>query len=306
MQLKQKVIGVITRSKLKASITVEAAFSFTLTVFILFMFLGPLLIIKTSTDLMISINEASKVRCNYETIKYRTKEYKKFQKIKDKIASYEYLDKNIKGIENIISYISTIKNYALNYDEEHSEYKNIKALTYVDTNIYDEDTAIVKYDFELLFDLPYNVLNLYGIKNRFINYRRAFVGADPNRFNRNNNEYVYLAENYVNSRVYHDKIDCSYLEKNVTELSFNNVNNYRNENGEKYNKCSYCIGKNKLEANDNCYITKWGDKYHIKSNCSMMTAYVTKIYIDDAINMNLRLCPRCQNRNNKEKEDKND
>lgn len=300
MRLKQKDIGVIIRSKLKGSITVEAAFSFTLTIFILFMFLGPLLIIKTSTDLMISINEASKVRCNYETIKYRTKDYKNYQKIKDKISSLEYLEKGIKGIENIVSYISTIRDYATNYDENHSEYKNIKSLLYVDTNVYDENTAIVRYDFELLFDLPYNILNIYGIKNRFINYRRAFVGADPNRFNRDNKDFVYLAENYVNSRVYHNNIDCSYLEKNVTEIIFVDINNYRNENGEKYNKCSYCIGKKSLGTNDNCYITKWGDKYHIKSNCHMMTAYVTKITVEEAVNMNLRLCPRCQKRNDKE------
>ena len=55
--------------KLKGSITVEAAFSFTLTVFVLFLMLGPLLIIKTNSDVLITLNNASKVRCNYEMIK---------------------------------------------------------------------------------------------------------------------------------------------------------------------------------------------------------------------------------------------
>ena len=57
------------RTKLNGSITVEASFSFTLTVFILFLMLGPLLIIKTTSDILIKINDASKVRCNYEIVK---------------------------------------------------------------------------------------------------------------------------------------------------------------------------------------------------------------------------------------------
>ena len=86
---------IIKNKKLKASITVEAAFSFTITVFVLFLMIGPLLIIKTTSDFLIELNSMSKIRCDYEMIKYVSKDSKFYQKIQD------YFDDFLSSVKRI-------------------------------------------------------------------------------------------------------------------------------------------------------------------------------------------------------------
>ena len=59
IKLIQKDIDVFINKKYKASITVEAALSFTITIFVLFAMLGPLLINYTASDILIELNNAS-------------------------------------------------------------------------------------------------------------------------------------------------------------------------------------------------------------------------------------------------------
>ena len=55
----------------KASVTVEAALSFTLTIFILFMIIGPLFIIRKSSDVLTEMNTLNKLACYYEESRYQ-------------------------------------------------------------------------------------------------------------------------------------------------------------------------------------------------------------------------------------------
>lgn len=273
--LKRTDIRTFCNKKLKASITVEAAFSFTLTVFVLFMMLGPLLIIKSTSDMLLDINAASRDRCNYELLKYRS------------TSSIAF---------NITTYGSQLYSFNNKYDEEHREYRNIKYLYDINLNVYDRNTGIVKLDYDVCFDVPYNVLRLSGLHNRLLIQRRAFIGSDGDRFDNaiDDGEYIYLANNYRNSGVYHTFIDCTYLIKNTYRYSFSEVEKQKNENNEKYSKCTYCFRNVHIDNNTICYVTQYGDKYHYKDNCPLMTAYVTKVPKEWIEEYNLRLCDKCR------------
>ena len=284
--------------KLNASITVEAAFSFTLTVFILFLMLGPLLIIKTTSDVLIKLNDASKVRCNYEMIKSGFKDTETMKKIKEYIDGVEFLKDNTKNIENIINFGSMIIDFHNDYDESKSEYRNIKYIYSKYPEVYNEETDEVLYDFIFDFALPYNLLNVDDVRKRLVNNRRAFVGAVGDRFSldESEGEFVYIANNHIYSTRYHTFLDCTYLKKNTTALPYSDVKEKRNDSNQKYSKCEYCFKKIKLGEGITCYITEYGERFHYRANCPLMTAYVTKIPKDMIDEYNLTLCLRCSKR----------
>lgn len=287
---------VFLNKKYNGSITVEAAFSFTITIFVFFIMLGPLLIIKSSSDVLIKLNEAANTRCNYEMIKKGASE----TNIVNKINSYFDKDDNIKeisnGIENILNFGINAINILNQYDDDKREYRNISFIYDKNTNVYDGEKGIVKYDYLITFMLPYNVLHVRNIMNRFVIQKRAFIGVDGNRFKNDDesNGYIYVSDSYRSSGVYHNKYNCSYLIKDTIKSSYKDIKRMKNDNGGKYTKCSHCFGKKKVDENEMYYITQYGDKYHYDKDCPMMTAYITKVpssYIDT---YNLRMCERCK------------
>lgn len=299
MQLKQKLVDhflTIKNRKLKASITVESAFSFTLTVFILVLMLGPLFVIKTSSDIMIEMNNVSKLRCNYEMLKNSVEDTSAYEKFKEYVESVDFLEKNFRNIENVLNYAGMVLNFSNKYSTSSSEYQNLSSVYSLNNEVYDEKTGIVNYDFNFSFKLPYNVLNINEVEKRLVSYRRAFIGADGDRFDglNDNGDYVYVANNHVNSNVYHSDINCSYLIKNTYSFTYDTLSTKRNELNQKYTKCSYCFKKIKIKSDTICYATSYGERFHYKSNCPNMTAYVSKILREDIEKYNLTLCSRCK------------
>ncbi len=285
----------IMNRKLKGSITVEAAFSFTITVFVLFLMIGPLLIIKTTSDFIIELNEASKIRCNYETLKYTSSDTRIYRDIKEYFDEHSVPTDDASSIENIVNYTSILFDFSRKYDDSKSEYRNINFVYDLNPDTFDKENHTVKYDYLVNYSLPYNILNVEEVNNRLVNFRRAFVGADENRFDSEyeDGEYIYVANNYVNSSVYHTNINCTYLVKKTTSFEYKNLSNYRNYNNKKYTKCDYCFRGIGIINTTKCYITQYGDKFHYKSDCPLMTAYVTKIPKDSIDGYNLRPCFKC-------------
>ena len=289
------------KEKYKASITVEAAFSFTITVFVLFLMLGPLLIIKTTSDILIKLNDASKARCNYEMLKSDLADTKISEEIKGYINEHDFINENIDTIENIINFGSMILDFNDEYDDSKSEYRNIHYIYNKNQEVYNEETDEVLYDFIFGFNLPYNLYHIEDVRKRLVSNRRAFIGAVGDRFSftEESGDFVYVANNHVYSNVYHLFLDCSYLKKKTTSVAYRDIPNERNEANHKYSKCDYCFKKVNLNDDTVCYITQYGDRFHYSSTCPLMTAYITKILKENIDQYNLNLCSRCSTRENK-------
>ena len=289
------------RKKLNGSVTVEAAFAFTITVFVLFLMLGPLLIIKTTSDVLLKLDTADKTRCNYELLKSDIGDTEVANKISDHIEENDFLNENISNIENIVNFGSMILDFSDEYGEDKSEYRNIKYIYNKNTEVYNEETDEVRYDFIFGFNLPYNLYHIEDIRKRLVSNRRAFVGAIGDRFSLTDEsgEFVYVANNHVHSSVYHLFIDCTYLVKNTTAVEFRDMESQRNESNHRYTKCDYCFNRISLQNDTVCYITEYGDKFHYRDDCPLMTAYITKIPKEKIEEYNLNLCSRCNRRESK-------
>ena len=275
----------------KASVTVEAAISFTLTIFILFMIIGPLFIIRKSADIVTEMNNINKLACYYEEAKYQLENNATSSEIKKKINDY------IEGFDEAKDYINA--GYALYhlynvYKDKDDPLNNISNLTSLNENIYDEETGIVKYDFLFEFKLPLNVIKVKNLEQRFVVSRRAFIGASEDRFDENDKETeIFLARNFKIYKVYHMSPTCTYLKKELLSGNKSHISTERNESGERYSKCNYCI-KERVDDTTIYFYTVYGHLYHKNKNCPLMTAYVSKVSSSYIEKYDLRLCSRCE------------
>lgn len=274
----------------KASVTVEAALSFTLTIFILFMIIGPLFIIRKSSDVLTEMNTLNKLACYYEESRYQINKNATSSELSKKLNDYiEDFDE----AENYINAGYVLYHLYDSYRDKDDPLNNISDLVSLNDKVYDEDTGIVRYDFLFDFKLPLNVLKVKNIEQRFVVSRRAFIGASEDRFDENDDaEEVFLARNYKIYKVYHMSPTCTYLKKELLSGTKSHINTERNESGARYSKCNYCI-KERVDDTTIYFYTVYGHLYHKNKNCPLMTAYVSKVTSDYIEKYDLRLCTRC-------------
>lgn len=293
----------------KCSITVEASLSFSIAIFVLILILGPLFVIESSVKIINGIENDTRNLSYYQMINNNLKDEKKiisFEKIDNNIDDNDqslnkYIDKNnVKdSIKNLISIGVTIsKLLNLNIDKNNA-YSNIDLIIPNDMTVYDENSGIIKYDITVFFKLPFNFFNVPSLYQRFVSYKRAFLGIDGNRFINNNGisvlDEIYVSNNFKISKVYHNNIQCNRLVKQTESVYFHDIDNHRNDDNKKFDKCDYCFKNINILNNTIVYITKYGNRYHSYSSCPLMTAYISIVpssYIEE---YGLRLCEICKN-----------
>ena len=68
--------------------------------------------------------------------------------------------------------------------------------------------------------------------------------------------------------VYHMDKNCKYLNVTIISVGYKSLEKYRNNDGDKYRKCNFCItGK----IGDKVYITPEGNSFHTSDNCIGLT-----------------------------------
>lgn len=280
----------------KCSITIETALSFTLMMLILFTCMGPIFMCKTSASFMLNIDKITKDFSYIKTIENE-------QSIKDLTRIKE--NKEYKGdvdieINNINEGINNLLNHAIvktillkDNDDRDNPFCNIDYIKPVSFDIYDEDTGVIKYDYNVSFKEPLNILKIRNIDNRFLSYRRPFIGSDGNRQRYSvstlSEAGYYTADDYKIYHIYHTYRDCYRLEKEIFKKTYEEVR------GDK-EPCQRCLkGINNYENLD-LYITATGKRFHKDPRCFSMTAIVTERNEEFIKDNNLNKCSICENR----------
>lgn len=88
--------------------------------------------------------------------------------------------------------------------------------------------------------------------------------------------WVYITET---GTVYHRTKECTHLKLTVTSTSLSQVEEKRNENGEKYSECEKCAKKSKGQSV--VYITNQGDRYHYDLQCSGIKRTIIMIKLSE-------------------------
>lgn len=91
--------------------------------------------------------------------------------------------------------------------------------------------------------------------------------------------------------VYHDSMTCSYLDLSISEMELSELKEHRNADGRVYVLCNYCSGET---YGGSVFITKWGECYHYKRNCSGLVRKIYSMTLTEATQEGLQLCKRCE------------
>ena len=97
---------------------------------------------------------------------------------------------------------------------------------------------------------------------------------------------VYITEEKV---VYHLSLSCPSLNLVITSCALSDVSKKRNKGGGKYYPCERCAKGKKPEI---VFISKDGDRYHYKRNCSGLKRTINEISLREA-SKTRRACKRC-------------
>ena len=156
----------------------------------------------------------------------------------------------------------------------------------------DDETVLIKCSYKL--KAPVSLLDIGTIrKSQELEYRYfTGYGAESQlvEVTEENEEeddrIVYITEEKV---VYHLSLTCPSLNLVITSCAFADVSKKRNKGGGKYYPCERCA---KGKRPDNVFISKDGDRYHYKRDCSGLKRTITEIGLKEA-SKTRRACKRC-------------
>lgn len=113
----------------------------------------------------------------------------------------------------------------------------------------------------------------------------ADKGSDAGK--KENEEYVYITQN---GSVYHTDAVCTYLNISVEKIGIHEIDNRRNAGGGRYYECEYCLSH--YQGMGECYISQYGDRYHLSANCPKIERSVMKVPLSSVGNM--KQCSKCR------------
>lgn len=152
------------------------------------------------------------------------------------------------------------------------EARKIRGMTTLLSDLSQENEIdiVVTYYAEPIIDIP--GINWVIMSNHF--FSKCYSGYDGE--NAQNEEMVFITPQ---GEVYHTSLSCRVLISTVENISIADVKDKRNEDGAIYYPCEYCSFEGFGET---VYITKYGNRYHSKSDCSELKTDIYEIPLSEA------------------------
>lgn len=271
------------------SITVEA--TITLSVFMMFMLFiqSFMMVINSYMQMQVCINniviETAKNKYYLQMADDVAEKSKTWtdikEKVEKKISESVYLSEDLTGkleSEAEILYLSQrfaseIKNEVLK-----AQLCDIKSLrlnsSSIENNIVD---MVVEYKMKIPYINKYLSIAQRGRVREWTGEDIAKSGAE-----------VYITKN---GNVYHKTRDCSHLIVRIHKAFYSQIDELRNDKGEKYTRCLLCV-KKKLHETTRVFIAEDGEKYHVDLKCSGIKRNLIAVDISQVGDR--KLCSRCE------------
>ena len=141
--------------------------------------------------------------------------------------------------------------------------------------------------------VPFNFFRLSGFPQELVAYRRAWIGADGNRWPDEAEESEEDPTVYVsikNTEVYHTTLDCSYLSHIFEKTSGKDIQTKKPPYGGRYMPCAICLPSSNLPV---VYYTTGSRSYHTTPLCRTMSSYIQSTTKSRAISEGKHACIRC-------------
>lgn len=261
-------------SSCRSSYTVEATLSLTLLIFACVVLITPMLILNHQRNALMILEENARMVAQEKYIEY----YKR----KDGTLK---LDKDIAG-----SFETTLSALALGHQIEQPGMEHIDMLK--DSEVTDKN---IKYVADYDAVLPFSVFGLNSIEQQVVSSRRAWIGADGNRWMEDNGNtgikdditvYVSTKE----SDVYHTTMDCTYINHEIHKASGEEMKTLRTKFGGRFSPCASCRPNTRMSV---VYYTSGARSYHSTPTCKTLSSYIQPLKKSEAEAMGKHSCIRC-------------
>lgn len=171
-------------------------------------------------------------------------------------ASAEYGARESKACKNVLYYKTKLMTYM-----EGSGF----SVSFQDSRLLKENEEI-----DLVADyrvkLPFSFFSFNNCLFRQRVHTRAFVGVETrDSAGQEDNHIVYVA---ATGKVYHERLDCTYLKLSISQVKYGDLESLRNQGGGKYKTCEKCCKNREFISTDPVWITNYGDRFHSSSSCS--------------------------------------
>lgn len=156
-------------------------------------------------------------------------------------------------------------------------------------------SKLLQSDNQLELTVTYAVKNpfdIFGVGIVTIHQKyvtQAWLGESFDEIQRSessNKKMVYITEQ---GEVYHTNRNCTYIQLSVMNVQLDDIYAKRNQSGGKYYPCEKCCAD---ERSAMVYITAYGDRYHQKSDCSILRRIVFKVPLEQVTDR--QMCSKCK------------
>ena len=136
---------------------------------------------------------------------------------------------------------------------------------------YKGDIVLLKATF--FYQVPCGLFRLFPVRIVVESQARAWTGFHGTLYgNSEDCDMVYITDW---ESVYHTSPSCTHLDLSVAQVSLEQAQTGRNQQGERFHPCESCIGHG--EAHNRVYITQNGMAYHNDVHCGGITRTVRMV-----------------------------
>lgn len=154
---------------------------------------------------------------------------------------------------------------------------------------FTEGKDVIQITIGYVLQCPFSVPGFHKLVMLNNYYGHIWNGYEiPGAAQGNVSETVYVT---AYGSVYHDRMNCSYLDLSISEVELSELKTRRNADGKLYVLCNYCNGET---YDGTVFITNWGECYHYKRNCSGLVRKIYSMTLTEATQEGLWLCSRCE------------
>lgn len=125
-------------------------------------------------------------------------------------------------------------------------------------------------------EIPIMMFRIPVIAREEIVRVKGWTGAEERYISPQAKEIVYVTDYGI---VYHKRIDCTYLELSIQAVSYEQLEELRNESGGKYSACEVCASSGTFQTS--VYITDHGNRYHYSLECGGLNRNIYAVPLSD-------------------------
>lgn len=267
-----------------ASLTLEAALSLTLFIFVVVCMMLPMKIMNTDRKIQAALESVGE-------------EFSRYAYLKDLIDRGE--EARIPGAgeaaKAFCGYLA--EGVAVGYAQAavmgHLDTSAVGHMRMLRSSILEDGEV-----FDLILDyeirMPFPVLGLDAVKRTARCRRRAWIGIPGKEGGLGNgegdsgskDETVYVGKD---STRYHRSRSCHYLANNLSAVAFDAVADMRNDGGGRYRACQVCGAG--AGSGSTVYVMPSGDHFHTTKQCRAILAYVRAVRLSEVVH--LGACSYC-------------